>query len=278
MENPSLYSRIRRRVIDESGSLGAEMKLIRGAWTLSLAFQPDPGERLFQYDVSLIQVQEQGAAYSCAGGADHESLKALVNMDASVCIPEDPSAGGVAVLDALAGSIKTEPARSFRISGSSKKKAGERAEIVLEEVNLIAKNLKRNKLKICNVGAIGNIVKMLSDAGHEVSVTDLEPCLIGSDLHGSRVLDGNQHTLSSVAESDIAVVTGMTFANGALDAIARAAGGSGTKIILVCETGAWIGRRFILEGAAETVISEPFPFYIFSGASDINVFRKQNAE
>ncbi len=274
MRNFSVYEQIRRRIIRESSNLPEDRRLIRGAWTLKIAFQPDPGERLFQYDVSIVQVEEQGAAYSFAGTADHEQLKSFVNRDAAECIPESPSAVGVAILDALCGSVKTPAAESFQIQGTSVEKAVRRAEIISSEVNLIAGKINRPRAKICNVGAIGNIIKALSDAGHAVSVTDLEPDIIGKTLHGSQVMDGNKHTLSGVAESDIAVVTGMTFANGALDGIARAARESGTKILLVAETGAWVGERFIQEAGAETVISEPFPFYIFSGASTINVFRR----
>lgn len=274
MENNSTYGKIRRRILRETASLPSEKRVIRGAWTLKIAFQPDAGERLFQYDVSIIQIEEQGAAYSFAGGADHETLKTFINRDAAGCLPEKPDAAGVAILDALCGSVKARPSSSVRIEGTSREKAVSRAGIISSEVKLIAERLKKPAARICNVGAIGNIVKALSEAGHTVSVTDLEQDIIGTDLHGSTVLDGSRHTLSAVAESDIAVVTGMTFANGALDEISSAAREAGTKIVLVAETGAWVGRRFIEEAGVETVISEPFPYYIFSGASTINVFRR----
>lgn len=274
MKNNSAYRKIRKRILREAAALEPGKRVIRGAWTLKIAFQPDPGERLFQYDVSIVQVEEQGAAYSFAGGADHENLKTFINRDAAECLPEEPDAAGVAILDALCGSVKTGPSSSIRIEGTSRDKAVSRARVITSEVNLIAEKIKRSEAKICNVGAIGNIVKALAEAGHTVSVTDLEPDIIGKNLHGSTVLDGNNHTLSAVAESDIAVVTGMTFANGALDGIASAARESGTKIVLVAETGAWVGKRFIEEAGVETVISEPFPYYIFSGASTINVFRR----
>lgn len=274
MGKNSVYSRIRSRVLRETAGIPENSRIIRGAWTLNIAFQPDPGERLFQYDVSIAQVLEQGAAYSFAGEADHQLLKSFVNRDARACIPPDPSPAGVALLDALCGSVQTPPSASFIIRGTSREKALKRADIILGEVNLLAETLGKTRLKICNAGAIGNVVKSLSEAGHSVKVTDLEQDIIGSMLHGSVVLDGKKHTMEAVAESDVAVVTGMTFANGALDGISRSAGESGAKIILAAETGAWVGRRFIEEAGVETVVSEPFPFYIFSGTSEIHVYRR----
>lgn len=271
----SLFGSIRERTLREAASLPDEERIIRGAWTLRIAFQPDPAERLFQYDVSILQVEEQGAAYSFAGEADHEHLKSLLGRDAAGCIPETPSAAAVSALDALCGSLKQPPSASFELRGSSRDKAAGRAGIILEEVNIIARAAGKKSLKISNIGAIGNVVRALSEAGHSVTATDLEPDIIGTMLNGAEVLDGSEHTLSAVAGSDVSVVTGMTFANGALDEISRTARESGTRIILAAETGAWVGRRFIEEAGIETVVSEPFPYYIFSGTSLVNVYRNR---
>jgi hypothetical protein len=77
-------------------------------------------------------------------------------------------------------------------------------------------------------------------------------------------------------ECDIAIVTGMTVPTGALDGLLSAAAESGTTIILVAETGAWIGRRLLAAAPVHCVVSEPFPFYIFSGPSTINVFTRES--
>ncbi len=275
MGNHSIYGRIRNRILEESSRIESAKRFVRGAWTLKLAYQPNPEERLFQYDVSIIQIREQGSAYSFAGESSHESLKSFINKDAALCIPENPSCYGVAVLDALCGSVQTAPSASFQITGTSDDKAKRRAEIIAEEVGIIACRLSKKKARICNVGAIGNVVKTVSDAGHDVSVTDLEPGLIGKELYGSEVLDGSRHTIESVAKSDIAIVTGMTFANGAIDEIVETARTSNTEILLVAETGAWVGHRFIEEAGISAVVCEPFPFYIFSGSSTINIHRRK---
>jgi hypothetical protein len=81
--------------------------------------------------------------------------------------------------------------------------------------------------------------------------------------------------LYHVEHSDLAVVTGMTLASNTLADIIAVANSSGTPIVLVAETGAWFAPEYRDAYGIHSVVAEPFPFYIFSGPSEINLYRKQ---
>jgi len=281
MKNPqlplvsgSIYHSLRESVLSDAQSWSEDQCRIRGAWTLNLACQPTIGERIFRYDVAIVQTQQQGAAYTFAGQIDHSKAIELIGRDARECIPSSMSVYGLAVLDAICGSFDCSPTRRFVLEGLSADKAVQRAQIVADEVARLTLPIRSRSPRVANVGAIGNVVGLLVKAGFKVTITDLDPAIIGRDLHGCTVLDGHLHTESSVHDCDIAVVTGMTLSTGALDGILHAATTGNTKIVLLAETGAWF-REHLLKLGVTTIISEPFPFYIFSGTSHINVYCKE---
>jgi len=267
---PSVHAVLREEALSEAAALPRERCRIRGAWTMRLAYQPGPAERLFEYDVAIVQTEQQGAAYGFAGQLDHDRIRRLVGRDVRDCIEPDVSVEGIACLDALCGSLAQSPSRTHVLDGLSSAKAAERARIVVEEaIRLAGGNASR--ARIANIGTIGQIVLELVNRGFAVTPTDMEPCLIGRSMHGCTVLDGARHSERAVSECDVAIVTGMTVATGALDGLVAAAAANGTKILVVAETGAWLGGRLLALEPVHCVVSEPFPFYIFSGPSTIRV-------
>jgi hypothetical protein len=125
---------------------------------------------------------------------------------------------------------------------------------------------------VVNVGAVASIIAELQSWGHAVTATDLDPSLVGKQICGIEVISGVR-TAEVVAESDVAVVTGMTVSNGTIDNIIEAARGSGTQIIMFAESGASFAGVYLSQGI-DCVISERFPFYIFQGASEIGIHRR----
>jgi hypothetical protein len=65
----------------------------------------------------------------------------------------------------------------------------------------------------------------------------------------------------------------MTLATDSLDLIISEARQAGTKLLIFAETGANFGEEYCRTLGVDTVVSEPFPFYIFQGLSTIEVYR-----
>jgi uncharacterized UPF0146 family protein len=128
------------------------------------------------------------------------------------------------------------------------------------------------KPRVVNVGVVGNLVSGLAARGCEVLATDLEPEMIGKVVSGVEVQDGTR-TFDFVRDADLAVVTGMTLATDSLDLIISEARQAGTKLLIFAETGANFGEEYCRTLGVDTVVSEPFPFYIFQGLSTIEVYR-----
>jgi uncharacterized protein (DUF4213/DUF364 family) len=126
-----------------------------------------------------------------------------------------------------------------------------------------------------NVGAIGVIIDTLRKQNMHVTATDLDEALINNKLSDVEIADGALHTNEYVAEADVAIVTGMCIGNGTLPEIVDIANKNGTKLIIVAETGAGLGRAYCDLFDIDVVVAEPFPFYIFDCHSEMLIYRKK---
>lgn len=262
-------------ILAATADLPPEAMRIEGAWLLNINYQPSANERLFQYDVALIQVQAAGAAYSAYDSLDKSQLHSLVGNDARKMITGEYSPVNIALLDAMFASLSPLADEKFLISG--KDKAGQRADIVCgEALNLRRKKLIPEKAKVVNVGAIGNIIEKLAAQGFAVTASDLDKGIIGKELGGVRIVDGAKHTNELVAEADLAVVTGMCISNGSLPEIIDVAKKNNTRVLIVGETGAGFGRAYCDLFDIDVVVAEPYPFYIFNCYSELLIYRKGN--
>ena len=262
-------------ILTATKDLPAEDMRIEGAWLLHLNYQPFAKERLFQYDVALVQVQATGAAYSAYEGIHKSELNALVGNDAREMITEEYSPVNIALLDAMFASLSPKADEEFLISG--KNKASQRADIICNEVqNMCRKKLIPERPGVVNVGAIGCIIEKLKNKNMLVTASDLDENIINKELCGVNIADGALHTDELVAEADLAIITGMTISNGSLPEIIKTAKENNTKIMIIAETGAGFGRAYCDLFDIDIVVSEPYPFYIFNCYSQILIYRKGN--
>ncbi len=243
--------------------------LVRGIWKVELAFRPNPAERTFQYTFWLAMTQGQGCCY-CTG--DDERGRDLVGSDARQLI-QDQTCIAIAALDSIYASIPRQPAAVHELRGNPIAKTTERTRIITEEALRLLDNRCRRRPRVLNVGVVGNLIRDLQQRGCEVRASDLEPEMIGREVHGVVVEDGFR-THQLVAEADLAIVTGMTIATDSLGLIVEAAQASGTKLLVFAETGANFGEEYCQTIGIDTVVAEPFPFYIFQGVSTIEVYRR----
>lgn len=266
---------LREWILTATKDLSAEDMRIEGSWLLNLNYQPFIGERLFEYDVALVQVKATGAAYSAYGSLDKSELNSLVGNDARKIITDEYSPVNIAMMDAMFASLSPQADEDFLISGDNK--AGQRADIITNEVqNMCRKKLIPERPRVVNVGAIGCIIEKLSNKDMIVTATDLDESIIDKELCGVKIADGALHTEKLVAEADLAVITGMTISNGSLPELISIARKNKTKIMMVSETGAGFGRAYCDLFDIDIVVSEPYPFYIFRCHSEIKIYRKGN--
>jgi hypothetical protein len=248
-----------------------ESFLIRGLWRTDLLFRPNPEERTFNYTFLLMQTVGEGACYCATIPALTEGFS-LLGKDCRNIQPEY-RCFQVAATDAMFSAFEKRPDETKTMTGSSAEKAVWRSRIVVDEVLRQLELAGVEGGRVVNVGVIGNIIKALTAEGIEVTGTDADPTLVGTEIGGVPIFDQDK-TLEYVEKSDVAVMTGMVISTDSLEGILDAAKKGGTRLVLFCETGANLCEEYVKLGV-DSAIAEYFPFYIFGGTTQIDVFRKK---
>jgi hypothetical protein len=243
-------------------------------WAVDCLFKPNVNERTFNYKFIVAQTVGQGCAYSLVRDYDVKYLESLMGKNYRDLNIED-TALNVAIVDAVYSTLQREPDEVFEIGGTSIEKTETRTKIVIDEaLRLIGSGKTKNERPlVCNVGVVGNFIKMLLEHDVDVIGTDFDPEVVGKKLFGKAEIIHGSKTPEIIAKSDVAIITGMTLATDTLDEIIDVARKNNTKLLMFAETGSNLGD-FYVENGVDTVVGEPFPFYIFQGKSTINVFRK----
>ena len=249
---------------------------ILGLWQSEYLLHPNRRERRFHLHYVLVQTKEQGCCYYQPVMSPIELPDALIGRYA-LELQDAPLPLKIAALDSAYGVFKDAPDESFTIRGRVAEKASKRAQLVYSEtLKLIERTSQTSQhWKIVNIGVVTNIVKYLCDHElFEVRATDFDEALIGKILFDKAPVESGEKTLELVAQSDIAIITGMTLATESLDAIVETAKANNTLIIMFAETGANFGREYCNYGI-DVVVSEPFPFYMVSnGESLIDIYKR----
>lgn len=178
----------------------------------------------------------------------------------------------LAAYDALYANLIRKPDDEVILEGSPVELAQQRASIVCNEVLRLANNInpKSKQLKVVNVGVVGDFLERLSEKTELfVQATDFYDAIMDNEYHGVKVLNGRRFTLPLVQGADIALVTGMTLSNGTMEEIFEAARKGNTALVFFAETGSNFAEEYLKLGA-DTVISEPFPFYL-SGSPKVKI-------
>ncbi len=250
-----------------------ENTVIRGLWEVGCFFKPTQIERLFQYRFVVAQVMAQGAAYcsDLSSSLSQSTAQDLIGRSLLDYQVHDTCLE-LALLDALCAARRPPPNATHTLRGNSIDKATQRATLICKEALRLAAVVARRP-RIANIGVVGLIASELQAAGCDVLLSDLDPHLIGSSIGRVKVQHGSDSP-SIVAQSDVAIVSGMALTTGTLDDILTAGRLSGCKIVIFAETDSSFANIYIRLGAS-AVIAEPFPFYIFQGTTDILIYRAQ---
>ena len=123
------------------------------------------------------------------------------------------------------------------------------------------------------IGATAGIIGALARRGLEVSATDLWPEAVGQRLGGVKVQDGRTANTDLMKAADLAIITGMTLANGTLADLVTLAKRHNTSIMIWAITGRNFGDYYTRHGA-DCVISDPSPFLLLPGPATMAVWRR----
>ena len=267
-----IYNILRDQALKKTRDFRSDDFLIRGLWKVDLAFRPNVHERTFRYAFLVSQTVGQGSCY-----CDKELVidETLIGRDSREVI-EERDCYSISVLDSLYASIPKTPFRVHEIRGNSIEKTALRNEILMAEVEAVLGSVKAKNPRILNVGVLGNLIKGLAEKGYSVAATDLEEGIVGTSVHGTQIEHGSK-TYHRIADSDVAVITGMTLTTDAMGDIIQTCRAHGTRIVVFAETGANFGEEYCTTLGVDSVVSELFPFYIFQGVSTIEIYRKGRA-
>lgn len=266
-----VYNILRDRAYERSAGLDDEAFRVKGLFKVDLAFKPNANERVFRYSFLVAQTMGQGCCY-CDKNLDIDA--GLIGRDSREAL-RVKDCYSIAIMDSIFASIERNPQAIHKFEGNSVEKAGKRASIIVDEVNVLAERMGRShgETKVLNAGVVGNIVLALKNEGYDVVATDLDENLVGREMHGVKV-DHGAKTYSYVEGADVAIITGMTLTTDSLTDIVDTAKRHDTRVLMFAETGANMGEEYTAGAiGVDICVSEPFPFYIFQGLTTIEVYR-----
>jgi hypothetical protein len=268
----ALVNTLRSKILDVTSDMDPSVFQIRGLWKIDLICRPSLDEQQFSYGVYVVQTQRQGACYCHLAASDLPV--SLMGADARLAEsgfePLD-----IAILDAAYSATHQSPVSTRLLEGTPAVKALQRARIIVDEVLAVSPSRAAGRpVTVAVIGAIGTVMGALRDAGCNVLATDLHKAIVGQRLHDVRVDDGAEYSALHVARADVAVLSGMTLATGTLGELLTAAEQSDTRVVIVAETGAWFAAEYCNSFGVDVVVAEPFPFYIFEGATRLFVYRR----
>jgi putative heavy-metal chelation protein len=178
----------------------------------------------------------------------------------------------VAILDAVYGELNrivgNAPHQIYPRSGSYREKANFRSQLMMEQ-------LEPGK-RVLLVGLVTEFVRDALGRGLQLSISDMSPELIDANVYGIPVVNrGNEWTLSRLADSDAAIVTGAAFSSNTVDSILETAQAHGVELYFYLETGSNFAH-YLLSRGVRFVLAEKFPFYDLPGETVFEVYRRDS--
>lgn len=265
----NIWETLKEEALWKSRTMDDDLFTIRTLWKAEVILQHEVMNKICRYYAVLAVTTGQGC---CHYATDVYLDKNIVGADARKFITER-SGVSIALLDSIYTAFPKQPYCVHELIGSPAKKGDLRSSIIVEEGARLLEGAAGKDIKVVNVGVVGDIIKKLCARGYQTYATDMDDTIIGQSLHGVTIASGRE-TVEYIKKSDLAIVTGMTLSTDTLDEIVAAARQSGTKLLIFAETGANFAGEYCHSIGIDTVIAEPFPFYVHQGMSTINVYRK----
>jgi hypothetical protein len=272
-EQRALIAGLRAELARRSAGMDPKRFVATAQWHIRMNVQPSPDERMFRYGLTVVQTRGFGCCY-LPPTAQPPSLN-VVGRDVRAIRSDSPCLE-LALLDAAFSALPSRPLRRTLLHGLAADKADQRARLICDEAAAqLPGKCKGGRPRVAIIGLVSKFIGILKRKGFTVSAVDLQPSMIGRTVHGVRIGDGRKEMAATLRDADVALVTGMTAGNGSLMPIVHAAREYGTRLVMFAETGAWLAPYFCDVLGIDSVVSEPFPYYIFNGETVINLFRRK---
>lgn len=263
-----LLEEIRTELFAQREDLDSLNFCIRGVWTTRYRLKLLPESTPFDLQFVLVQTVGIGCCYY--------PVPELISgegacIGASVFDRFEHPALDIAALDAAA-TVITPRGEHRVLSGTNTAKASQRAHLICSEARRLAGPAMSPRVAL--VGVVGEVLHELRGwDGAEVLASDYAPQLAGDQMEGVLVRPGAD-TERLIESADVAIVTGMSLANGTLQGILDTAQRAKTKLLIFAQTGHSFAPIYLGLGI-DTVVSEPFPFYLSAaGPSDVWIARR----
>lgn len=275
-DNNGILNRLKEKARAKVDQIPKEALIIRGIWHVEYAINlaPDLDAPILNLRYVVVQTINQGCSYyenqEDPGISEKFLGKNVLDFSTSYrCFD-------IAGLDAVYSHLIRKPDKSYTIEGANFDKAMSRANIVVNESLLTLrerKPKKGNKYVVVNVGVVDQFLECLSRHNDLIlKASDYYIGIVDRQVRGIRVAHGTQ-TNKLIADADLAIITGMTLANGTLDKILDVAKKNNTRLAMFAETGSHFAAEYCQSGI-DVVISEPLPFYLDGpGPCEINIYR-----
>lgn len=253
----------------ESEKIPSNDLILKGLWSIDLAFKPNPQERLFKYNVLVSLTKDHGCCYSAENMKLRKVDEFIGKHILDFNVDELRRDLSIAILDSGFSCLKNNSSERIILTGSPNIKGKIRGKIICEEIKKI---LGKDHIKIGLLGSAGSIIKEISERDWSCRATDMCPDIVGKKQSGI-IVENYLNNSEILEESDAVIVTGMAISTNTLGNIINEKNRKKKVMLVYAETGSNFASEYIKLGV-DVVVAEPFPFYIFNLPSKLLIYRK----
>lgn len=273
----------------KASALPADLFRLTSVWRIDWFVQHLPTDRTTRYTACLAQSENYGIACGLTAVVQQtgqsvalqEADHALVGGDCRAIVKDKryrTDLDRTAFIDLIMGQFSAEADDQLILNQARRDKYARKSQLFADEANGVlarkgTKTIKGNKPHALVIGAMAGTHAALIARGFEVTATDMSPDVVGQNLGGVTVRDGSEN-YTLIEAADIVIVTGMTFPNGSLPGLMRAAQNSNTSTMIWAVTGKNLGHYYTAHGV-DCVIADPAPFLQLPGPVSIGIWRRE---
>jgi hypothetical protein len=282
---------VERWALTKASATSPELFRLSSFWHMDWFIQHLPTDRKTRYTARLAQSENYGIACGLTSVLQEAnqatSLNAadgsLIGIDCREILAGKWYANDLdrtAFIDLVMGQLYPEPHDQLIVERARRDKYASKSHLFADEANNILTRKGKRALKGAKphahvIGAMSGTHAALLARDFIVTATDMSPDVVGTNLGGVTVLPGSDaENYRLIEAADIVIATGMTFPNGTLPDVMRAARDSNTSTMIWAVTGRNLGHYYTTHGI-DCVISDPAPFLQLPGPVSIGIWRRE---
>jgi Putative heavy-metal chelation len=277
--------------LKKASALPTELFRLSSFWHMDWFIQHLPADRKTRYTARLAQSENYGIACGLTSvlqeahqaGSLNENDSSLVGADCRDILESKRYANDLdrtAFIDVVMGQMYPDAHDHLTVDQARRDKYAAKSKLFADEAsNVLArkgsKAIKGDKPHAHVIGAMSGTHAALLARGFTVTATDMSPDVVGTNLGGVTVSLGSDiENRKHIEAADIVIATGMTFPNGTLPTVMRAARDNNTSTMIWAVTGRNLGHYYTAHGI-DCVISDPAPFMQLPGPVRIGISRRE---